>query len=355
MRTDQGKPRWARQAVTVLAKLLAIALAGTALNWWYGQAQAALPAALLFLAGTYLVVEATEEFVEGILGTAVLLAVSPFALGVVFGGFDPENLGAGLAGAAQGLPGVALGTVIGSSTFLLTVALGLAALLVPLQVEVPRRHILLTLVSPLPLLLFSLDGRVARWEGLVLLLLFLPAIVLILQGSRVQGRAYQRKEEVEEVLEHKEERPVWFYLLLMIASLVFITWGAGLMGEGAKGLVQSLGISDTLLGMVFVAAAVCFEEIAREVIPAYRGHPEISIGNILGTVLFFALFNVGLIALAVPLQVEPSVLTLHWPFMLGALVLVSAFLLTRRVERMQGAVLLAYYALYLVASFGWGR
>ena len=47
--------------------------------------------------------------------------------------------------------------------------------------------------------------------------------------------------------------------------------------------------------------------------PARPGHAEISVGNILGTVLLFVLFNAGLITLIHPLTVEPTVLTFYWP------------------------------------------
>ena len=38
-------------------------------------------------------------------------------------------------------------------------------------------------------------------------------------------------------------------------------------------------------------------------IPAGEGHPDVSAGNLLGTVLYFVLFNLGLIALATPVRV----------------------------------------------------
>jgi len=304
----------------------------------------------LFLLGVYLVVQATERFVEGLLGSAVLSGVSAFALGVVFGGFDPENLAAGIAGGVNDLPGVALGTVLGSSVFLLTIALGVAGVLVPLRVEVPRSHIFLTLASPVPLLLLSLDNELSRWDGLVLLVLFFPAMGYILAASRGQHRAYLHKDEVDEVVKEREKRPRWFFPALMVGGLAVIAGAAQLVGWTAHGIVDEVGISDTVFGMVFVAAAVSFEEIARETVPAYRGHPEISIGNILGTVLFFVLFNIGIIAMIAPLAVDDIVLTFYWPFLMGTLAVVSVFLLRKSIGRPEGAILLAIYPLYLALA-----
>jgi cation:H+ antiporter len=106
--------------------------------------------------------------------------------------------------------------------------------------------------------------------------------------------------------------------------------------------------------MLLVAAAVSFEELPRMPLPAWRGHPEVSVGNILGTIVFFVLFNVGVIALLRPLPVDRAAVVFHWPFLMGTLLVMSIFLWRRRLGRVAGSVLLAGYVLYLVLSLGGG-
>jgi cation:H+ antiporter len=305
---------------------------------------------IIFILGIALIVWATERFVEGMIGSALILGVSTFALGVVFGGFDAENLGTGIAAGLKGLPGISLGTIIGSSIFLLGAAVGITAFLVPLEVRVPRKYIYLTLVSPLPMLALMLDGVLSRADGLALLLISLPLIAYIVRDSR--NHAFlEEDEELEEVLEEREEKPSWYFPALMLFGLALIIAGAELLVRGAKGIIQSFGISDTLLGMVFVAAAVSFEEVARMVVPAYKGRPEISMGNILGTVLFFVLFNAGLIALIAPLRIESSVVAFHFPAMMLILAATSGFMLRGRIARSEGIVLMALYGVYLTLNY----
>ena len=102
--------------------------------------------------------------------------------------------------------------------------------------------------------------------------------------------------------------------------------------------------------MIVVAAAVSVEEIPRMVLPARRGHAEISVGNILGTVVFFLLFNVGLIALVRPIAVDAAVLRFYWPSLMLVLVLVSTLLWRGGIGRLAGGVLLALYGAYAVAA-----
>lgn len=304
----------------------------------------------MFLLGIALIVWATERFVEGMIGVALLMGVSTFALGLVFGGFDAENLGTGIAAGLKDLPGISLGTIIGSSIFLLGGAVGITAFLVPLKVEVPRKYIYLTLVSPLPMLVLMWDGTLSRLDGLILLLISIPLIAYIVRDSRRQV-FLEEDEEFEEVLREREEKPSWYFPALMLSGLVLIIIGAELLVRGARGIIQSFGISDTLLGMVFVAAAVSFEEVARMVVPAYKGRPEISVGNILGTVLFFVLFNAGLISLISPLRIEPGIISFHFPAMMLVLAVASAFMLRGRITRIDGTALIVLYGVYLILNY----
>ena len=305
---------------------------------------------IIFVLGIALVVWGTERFVEGMIGSALVVGVSTFALGVVFGGFDAENLATGIAAGLKELPGISLGTIIGSGIFLLGAAVGITAILVPLEVRIPRKYIYLTLVSPLPMLALMLDGTLSRMDGLVLLLISLPLIGYIVRDSR-HSTFLEEDEEFEEVLEEREKKPSWYFPVLMFLGLVIIISGAELLVRGARGIIQSFGISDTLLGMVFVAAAVSFEEVARMVVPAWKGRPEISMGNILGTVLFFVLFNAGIIALIAPLRVEQSVVYFHFPAMMLILAATSAFMLRGRITRGNGIVLFCLYGAYLALNY----
>lgn len=93
---------------------------------------------LALVAGLALVVWGAERFTDGAIRLAARLVVSTFFLGAVVSGLEPENLASGAAAALGGLPQIALGTVIGSAIFLLTGALGVALLVAPMDVRVPR-------------------------------------------------------------------------------------------------------------------------------------------------------------------------------------------------------------------------
>lgn len=308
----------------------------------------AIPA---FVLGLWLMIEGAEKFTDGLLTTAVRFGLSAFALGYIFSGIDLENLAVGIAGAAEGLSGVSMGTVIGSAIFLLTFAVGTTAVLSPLSVTVPSRLLVLTLLSPLPLALLGLDNELSRFDGGVLFGLSLLLIGYVLRTSRQQ--ALYRPKEIEEESSEEQPRPRWWAPLLMVGGAGAIVVGAGLFNWSVREILASLGWGDTLFGMLIVAAAVSFEEVPRMVIPAKRGHAEVSVGNIIGTVMFFVLFNAGVIALIHPLALDASVLGFYWPALMIALGMMSLLLWRQQIGRAAGVLLLAVYVAYVGLAL-WG-
>ncbi len=92
-----------------------------------------------------------------------------------------------------------------------------------------------------------------------------------------------------------------------------------------------------------VAAAVSFEEVVLEMLPAHRGHPEISVGNALGTLLFLLTGSLGVIALVRPIAVPEAVTSFHGPVLVLVVAILLGLLLRGRLGRPEGTVLIAAY------------
>jgi cation:H+ antiporter len=87
-----------------------------------------------------------------------------------------------------------------------------------------------------------------------------------------------------------------------------------------------------------------------EALPAFRGFPELSVGNALGTLVFLLTGSLGVIVLAGPIHVPASVADYHLPA-LGVTVLLALALLARgRLGRIEGAVLIAAYVVYAASA-----
>ena len=287
------------------------------------------------------VVFAADVFVDGLLGIARTLGISAFVLSVALSGFETENLAAGIAANAKGLPGAAAGTFLGGVTFLSLGVAGLGGLIAPIRVELPTRFAVWTAIAPVPLLACAIDGRISRVEGGLLVIWSVVALV----GLARSGRSLLADDDDND--EERVRRPG----LRLLAGLALLTGGGWLIGQGLHTTVRRLGVPQTLLGNTALAATVEAEELARFAVPARRGRPEIGLGSIAGTVVHFAALNAGIIALVKPLTLGPQTTRFYLPVAVISPAIFAALLVVRKqLGRIEGALLTGLYVAYVAVA-----
>ena len=292
----------------------------------------------VLVVGLVLVVSGAELFFDALLVAAGRLGVSAFLLTVVVSGFELENLAAGIAANAKGLPDAAAGTFLGGTTFLALGVAGMGALLSPLQARPPAKALVWTALAGLPLLGLGLDAQLTRLDGVLLLAWF--GVTLSVVARTGMGL------DVEPSPQHRR-----FIVPKLVAGLGLLAAGGELLGEGIRRVVGNFGISEALLGNTAVAASVEAEEIARVATPARRGRPDIALGNILGTIVHFVGLNAGVIALVKPIELSDVSVRLHLPVAAASAPGLAGILAWRGgLGRSEGAFLLVLYVGYVVAS-----
>ncbi len=199
-------------------------------------------------------------------------------------------------------------------------------------------------VSPLLVGLSLIAPVTPRWSGAILLLAFVAAIIYLVWVSRHQN--FLASGEVKEAQE--KQRPLWLALVLTLVGIIVIGIGGELVAQGAERIVASLGVPALFMGMIVAPAAIELEEVIRQAVPSKEGRHDVSAGNLVGTLLYFLLFNLGLIALLTPVKVDPLVRQLDWPFLIVVTLIAATFLWRGRVGRSAGVLLLVAYAAYIV-------
>ena len=307
---------------------------------------------LMFLGGIAVLVYSVEEFVENLIKAAAVLGVSTFILAVIFAGMDFENWAFGIASVEEDLPGVAIGSAIGSALFIVGGALVVGGLATPFEVEVPKDYLFLMVISPLITLVFLLDEELTRTDGIAILSVFTIIILYIYRKESVGERAYMRDEEVSEVSEELEEdNRRWLYPVLMLVFIGGMIIGAVIAVRGAEGIVDEYGLNETIFGMTIVGLVISLEEILLVVEPVKKKQESIAAGNIVGSLIFFSTGNIGLLALVKGFSVEESVLTFYWPFLLASTFLAAIFLARGSIGKLEALILASLYASYWILSY----
>ncbi len=292
----------------------------------------------LLIGGIVVVIAGAELLLDGLLGSAARLGVSAFAITAVISGFELENLAAGIAANAKGLPGAAAGTFLGGTTFLAIGVAGIGALIAPIRADLPRSALAWTALAPLPLLALAIDGTLSRLDRALLVLWF---VVSMFGLARSGGFALDEQEA------RRQRRP----LIALLGGLAILGAGGAILAQGLSGVVQRLGISQTLLGNTVIAAGVEGEEVARVAVPTRRGRADLALANITGTIVHFTCLNAGVIALIKPLALDHASRYLHLPVAVGSTWALCGILWFRKgLTRAVGAALLGAYLVYLAAA-----
>ena len=92
---------------------------------------------LMFILGLFLLVFGGDLLVKGSVAVANKLGISPLVVGIVLVGFGTSTpeLMASLLSAFKGIPGIAIGNVVGSNIANILLILGVTALIQPIKID----------------------------------------------------------------------------------------------------------------------------------------------------------------------------------------------------------------------------
>jgi cation:H+ antiporter len=310
---------------------------------------------VLLLGGLVLLALGGETLVRNATGLALKSNISPFIVGltvVAIGTSSPE-LFASLQAAWSDASGIVVGNVVGSNIANLGLALGLTALVRPLTLDkdvVTLDWSILMVVTVLFGLL-ALDGVYSKVDGIV----FLGVMAIIMFGQVVRSRKMKlaqvaSKTPSEDLIGFNQySRKNYSVLFIWITTgCVLLYYGADLFIDGASDLARKFSISEHVIGVTVVAFGTSVPEIVASVTAALKGQSELSIGNIIGSNIMNILFVLGVTSTVSEIDIDPSMITGDFWWMLGTTALLYPILtIGKKVSRVHGAIYLTCYIVYV--------
>jgi len=311
--------------------------------------------AVQLIGGLTLLLLGGEALVKGSVAVAQRLGVSPMLIGLTLVGFGTSTpeLVTSVQAALAGAPGIAVGNVVGSNIANILLILGLAALIQPMATtkEAFRRDGSVLIAASLLLLAVVLGGAIPRWAGAVFLALLLgyTLFAYFAERSGTDPAAAVHAAEASEVaaMPPRALGP-WLAALLAAGGIAAVVVGADLLVDSALEIARAAGLSEAVIGLTLVAVGTSLPELVTSVMAAIRRHADIAFGNIVGSNIFNILGVAGMAAVASPIAVPSQIVQFDiWAMLASALVLVAFAATGWRLNRWEGAALLAGYGGYL--------
>ena len=242
-----------------------------------------LPDLVLVILGFIFLIFGGESVVQGAITIARKMNVSPLLIGftIVAVGTSLPELAVTLNAVSsnnQDLVDLAVGGVLGSNVANVMLVLGTAAMLG--ACDKPgvgiKKDAMAVIMASIILLFTVLMGEVTQIIGILM--------VIALISYYAYSYNYSKKLGLDEELEE-----TWMgenMLLAMIVTILggaMIVLGAELLIEGSKGIADSFGISESIVGLSVIALGTSLPELAVTMVAALRGHKGVAIGNVLGS------------------------------------------------------------------------
>jgi cation:H+ antiporter len=263
--------------------------------------------------------------------------------------------------AYMGNPGLALGNGVGSIIADTGLIFGLTCVLatVPVNRFILNRTgwvqvgaaTLLVAIAVIPLLRGDAEPVLERWVGFLFLLLLVGYLYITYVWARQGSVMVMEEGEEDSAQELMGIGKCW---LLVIGGLLMIVAGARVLVPAASEIALRFGVPDDVVAATMVAFGTSLPELMTAIAAVRKGHPEITVGNIVGADVLNCLFVIGAAAVAAPLAIPENFYYFHFPAMLIILFSFRVFISMNRsgvFHRWQGGWLLAVYAVYVFLGY----
>jgi len=304
---------------------------------------------LSLIVGLILLTAGAEALVRGSSSLGRHLGLTPLVIGltvVAFGTSAPEML-VSVSGALQGHGDIAVGNVVGSNIFNVGAILGISAILCPLRVHLQVLKLDAPLLIPVSLGAAWLVSRenVSRWMGALLVCLLVAYTVFSIYQARREASGDVLREF--EVGTPGPTRRLGTDALLILVGLGMLVLGSRLLVNSSMSIARALGVREAVVGLTIVAAGTSMPEFATSIVAALRRHPDIAVGNIVGSNLFNVLGILGVSTLVSPLEAPGISPVDTWVMVAFAVALLPLLWTGQRLQRWEGGLLIGGYVLYV--------
>ena len=140
-------------------------------------------------------------------------------------------------------------------------------------------------------------------------------------------------------------------ILWLLFGLALVVAGANILVDGSSSLARKLGVSEFVIGLTIVGFGTSLPELVVSVTGAIQGNSDIAIGNVVGSNVFNILLILAVSAIVSPIVVTHSNRMRDIPVTLGVTVLLVLAGAADGLSRLEGAILIAFFALYIAACF----
>lgn len=137
-------------------------------------------------------------------------------------------------------------------------------------------------------------------------------------------------------------------ILLVVAGVVLVIWGASKLTGGAVGVAERLRVPQIVIGLTIVSVGTSAPELFVSLMSALNDTPDMAVGNIVGSNIFNVLVIAGVAAVVCPISIGRDTVRRDLPVSIVASLVFVAMCIDGEVGRLDAAALMAGFVAYMV-------
>ncbi len=256
----------------------------------------------LFIVGYLIIFFSADVFLDNLKDVCIIYGVSPFIIGALIIGIDPEESIASIIGAVSGLSYIAVGNVIGNSIIALTISFAIPAFFYKIRFKsLPQFYFLLLYICLILVFFGTLINFGFFIVGVIVIFVYFLYLIMnikkLSKGNALEGISRENGIKNDNEAEELREKPKIRKLILIFVSFIFIFLGGELLILSTEQIIILTDIPETFFGLVIIAFVTNVEELTLIIKSIKKKSVEIGLGGMIGKIFWNLTLTFGISAI----------------------------------------------------------
>ena len=141
-----------------------------------------------------------------------------------------------------------------------------------------------------------------------------------------------------------------FDLGKLVLGIAILVYSGDYLVKGSVAIANHFKISALVIGLTVVAFGTSAPELIVSLEAAITGHPEIALGNVIGSNIANIALVLALTVIILPMPVAAQTIRRSWPIMFVSGLVLYGAMLNGLINRIEGAVMFLLLVIFVISS-----
>ncbi|MFX0073161.1 MAG: sodium:calcium antiporter [Candidatus Hermodarchaeota archaeon] len=305
---------------------------------------------LLFIIGYIIIFFAADLFLDNLKEICIIYGLSPFVIGSLILGIDPEESIASIIAAINGLHHIAVGNVIGNSIIALTISFALPAFFYKINFKLTPQFYFFLLYC---CMIFIVIGFLIKYGFIVVAIIVIIIYFIYLNLNLKQlkqdknaGINLDKKDQNGDNQKSKRKK-----IILIIIGFFFIFLGGEMLIYSAEQIIRHTNLPEAFFGLVIIAFVTNVEELTLVFKSIRKKSVEIGLGGMIGKVFWNLAITFGISGIIIINFNFSLIIFWNWLILFILLIYFNYIAKKKQIYWKEGIILTIFLLIFLFLNF----